>query len=111
MQQVVDLQNAPTFQSLGVDLVSIGIDPLTELTPAAKEWNITTPLLSDSDHKVSQAYGVLQWAMPSGEPGHTFVLVGRDGSVKWIQDYGAPQNSGRMYVPLEELLPQIKAHL
>jgi hypothetical protein len=49
----------------------------------------------------------MQWAMPSGEPGHTFVLVGKDGKVKWIWDYGAPDNGGRMYVPPNEFVPEI----
>jgi hypothetical protein len=52
-------------------------------------------------------HGVLQWAMPSGEPGHTFVLIGKDGKVKWIRDCGAPDNGGRMYVPPNELVTEI----
>jgi hypothetical protein len=67
--------------------------------------------LTDVDHDVSEAFGVLQWAVGSGEPGHTFVLVGADGAVLWIQDYGAPENGGRMYVPVEELVQQIGERL
>jgi peroxiredoxin len=111
MQQIVDLQNDPTFQSPDVTLISLGTDPLPRLASAAQEWNITTPLLSDADGSVSQAYGVLQWATPSGEPGHTFVLIGDDGSVKWIRDYGAPQNGGLMYVPVDELTREISQPL
>src|SRR5258706_16441041 len=109
MKQIVDLQSDPAFQNSQVVLVSIGTDPLPDLAAAAPEWKVTTPLLSDVDRKVSQAYGVLQWAMPSGEPGHTFVLIGKDGKVKWIRDYGAPDHGGRMYVPPNELVPEILA--
>jgi peroxiredoxin len=77
----------------------------------AKEYGITTPLLSDSDKRVSEAYGVMQWATPNGEPGHTFVLVGKDGKVKWIQDYGSPQTRGVMYVPVDELYREVKQRL
>ncbi|MBC8331482.1 MAG: hypothetical protein H8E28_05830, partial [Anaerolineae bacterium] len=52
-----------------------------------------------------------QWAVATGEPGHTFVLVDADGKIAWIQDYGAPQNRGVMYVPVEELVSEITSHL
>jgi hypothetical protein len=45
--------------------------------------------------------------MPSGEPGHTFVLVGIDGEIAWIRDYGAPQNGELMYVPVDQLVQEI----
>lgn len=111
MQQIVDLQNDATFQSLGVALVNVGIDPLSNLTAAAQEWGITTPLLSDADSQVSEAYGVLQWAMSNGEPGHTFILVGQNGEVKWIRDYGSAENGGLMYVPVDELNQEITQRL
>lgn len=44
-------------------------------------------------------------------PGHTFVLVNAAGEIAWIRDYGAPQNGGLMYVPVEELTEQIQASL
>jgi peroxiredoxin len=108
MQQIVDLQRDQRLTDLGVALVSLGIDPLPRMTTAARQWELNTPLLSDQDSKVSRAYGVLQWAMANGEPGHTFVLVDKDGQVIWIKDYGAPENSGRMYIPLDELYPEIQ---
>jgi peroxiredoxin len=111
MRQIVDLQKASNFKALGVALVSIGTDPLSDLRPAAQEYGITTPLLSDKDGTMSRAYGVLQWAMPNGEPGHTFVLVGKDGTVKWIKDYGAPQDGGLMYVAVDELTQEIMQRL
>jgi peroxiredoxin len=69
------------------------------------------PLLSDSDHSVSQAYDVLQWAVASGEPGHTFVLVKADGTIGWVRDYGAPENGGLMYVPVPDLVQQVSEHM
>ena len=77
-----------------------------------RTYGITdVPMLSDSDHSISQAYDVLQWAVASGEPGHTFILVGQDGKIKWIRDYGAPENGGTMYVPVNDLVEQIQATL
>ena len=112
MQQIVDLHNDPDFQSLDVQLVSIAFDSKEELSEQATEYGISeVPLLIDSEHDVSEAYDVLQWAVASGEPGHTFVLVNRYGEVAWIRDYGAPENGGLMYVEPEELVNQIKESL
>lgn len=111
MQQIVDLQNYPAFQSLDVAFLSIAFDPPDVLRQAGQEIGTQIPLLSDEDHTVSEAYGVLQWAVGSGEPGHTFVLVDETGKVVWLQDYGAPENRGVMYVPVDELVREIKSHL
>ena len=112
MQQIVDLQNDPDFQELGVQVVSIAFDSPQELASGAIEYGITNiPLLSDMEHDVSDGYGVLKWAVGTGEPGHTFVLVDQNGEVVWIRDYGAPENGGLMYVPVQELVGHISSRL
>lgn len=111
MQQIVDLQDDPAFQSLDVAFLSIAFDSPEVLRQAGQAVGTAIPLLSDEDHSVSEAYGVLQWAVGSGEPGHTFVLVDDAGMVVWIQDYGAPENRGVMYVPVDELVMEIRTHL
>ena len=68
-------------------------------------------MLVDADHSVSEAYDVLQWAVGTGEPGHTFILVGAKGKIAWIRDYGAPENGGLMYVPVDELTREVDRHL
>ena len=93
-------------------MVSIAFDSLAELSLAASELGITSvPMLTDTDHEVSENYDVLNWAVATGEPGHTFILVGEDGKVMWIRDYGAPENGGVMYVPVPELTTQVKSNL
>jgi peroxiredoxin len=112
MEQIVDLQNDPQFQELGVEVVSIAFDSTAEQAQSAVEYGIASvPLLTDADHAVSEAYDVLQWAVATGEPGHTFILVDKDGTIAWIRDYGAPENGGLMYVPVSELSEQIEASL
>lgn len=103
MDQIVDLENDSEFTDLDVELVSIAFDSPEVLAAAGAEYGVgPTPLLTDPEGSVSEAYDVLQWAVGTGEPGHTFVLVDRDGEIVWIQDYGAPENRGVMYVePLE----------
>lgn len=53
----------------------------------------------------------MRWQMATGEPGHTFVLIGSDGRVSWVRDYGAPENGGLMYVLPEQLLKELKPQL
>ena len=81
------------------------------MAPEGQALGITAPMLSDSDHSVSEAYDVLQWAVGTGEPGHTFILVSADGNIAWIQDYGAPENRGVMYVDPLEIAGEVKASL
>ena len=111
MRQVVDLQNDEAFGSLGVELLSISPDPVEAWAEEARANGIELPLLSDDGNRVATAYGVLRWKMPSDEPGHTFVLVDPAGRIAWIRDYGAPENGGLMYVPVDELVSLIGERL
>ena len=108
----MDLQSDPEFRALDVALVSIATDSLDQLVAAAQEYAITeTPLLSDANAQVSEAYDVMQWATSGGEPSHTFVLVDQDGRIAWVQDYGSPTNRGVMYVEPSELVAEIRSRL
>lgn len=111
MKQIVDLEGSQEFQAMDIALLSIATDPVGDLALAARQYPVTTPLLSDGESKVSARYGILRWAMSNGEPGHTFVLIGKDRRVKWIRDYGAPENGGHMYVRVQELNPELRQHL
>ena len=110
MKQVVDLQGSTQFQDLGVEFLSISPDSVQAWADAGRTMGITTPMLSDDGNRVADSYGVMAWAM-GNEPGHTFVLVGRDGRIIWMRDYGAPNHGGLMYVSPDELVPQIAQQL
>jgi peroxiredoxin len=108
MQQIVDLHKDSKFQEQGVQIVSIAFDPPAEQAAGLIEYGITgVPMLTDADGEVSESYDVMQWAVATGEPGHTFILVDKGGKIAWIRDYGAPENGGLMYVPSEELTAHI----
>ena len=84
MQQIVDLRNDEAFQELNVGFVSIAFDSPAELAEGAEQYDVgDVPLLTDADHVVSEAYDVMQWAVGTGEPGHTFILVDVEGKVAW----------------------------
>ncbi|TMK29140.1 MAG: peroxiredoxin family protein [Actinobacteria bacterium] len=107
MQQVVDLQNDPRFRALGVQLLSISPDPVGAWQREGEKLGITEPMLSDVGNRVWFRYGSISWMMPTSEPGHTFILVGRDGRVLWVRDYGAMEHGGAMYVSPREVVRQI----
>ena len=88
-----------------MELVSIAVDPLAELAPEVQQSGIQSTFLSDEDGQITKAYGIP--LTHGGDPGHTFVLVGKDGLVKWIKDYAAPENGGLMYVEVEELYREV----
>jgi alkyl hydroperoxide reductase subunit AhpC len=110
--QVVDLQKDEDFQELGVELLSIAPDPVDAWREDGRDLGIRdfSGVLSDSENKVATSYGVMRWAV-GGEPGHTFVLVDDSGEVSWLQDYGAMENGGVMYVLPHEIVRQVSDHL
>jgi peroxiredoxin len=109
----VDLQNDPEFQALNVAVVSIAFDSAQEQSAAVQELGSSdVAMLVDDEHTVSETYDVLQWAVRTGEPGHTFILVDASGKIVWIWDYGSPNlPDATMYVPAAELVTQIVVSL
>jgi peroxiredoxin len=111
MQQVVDLQGDEVFENLGVKLLVISPDPISAWRQEGGALGITVPTLSDPGNTVWMKYGIKGWMMATGEPGHTFFLVGDDGKIAWVRDYGAPEHGGAMYVPPDEIASQMEEHL
>ncbi len=107
MKQVVDLQNDKAFQDLGVSLVAISPDPTTAWTKEGGAIGVRIPMLSDPGNGVWLRFGTPGWMMMT-EPGHTFFLVGGDGKIIWLRDYGAPEHGGAMYVKPSEIVSQIQ---
>ena len=104
MEQVVDLQNSSAFQATGAQLLSISTDSAAEQLADAQALGITVPMLVD-DGSVTKLYGADKFALPNGEPSHTFALVDANGNLVWFKDYGAPDNPDRtMYVEVGELV-------
>jgi peroxiredoxin len=110
MQQVVDLQRDKAFEDLGVQLLAISPDPVSAWQQGGS-MGITVPTLSDPGNTVWMKYGTQGWMMATNEPGHTFFLVGPDGKIAWLRDYGAPEHGGAMYVEPDEIVSQVQQAL
>jgi peroxiredoxin Q/BCP len=109
--QIRDLeQKQPALHAAGVDaVVSITTDPAPLIGQKATDEKLTTPVLSDPDLAVSRAYEANQYGMMgSMRDGHSFVLVGPDGRIRWRADYGgAPKYT--MFLPTDKMLADLTA--
>lgn len=109
--QIVDLEpQMGELKALGIDqLVSVTTDPLDQLEQKVADEGITTPVLSDPDLAISNQYTTNQYGMMGqSRNGHTFILVGPDGRIRWRADYGGPPNF-TMYLPPADLVADLRA--
>ncbi len=110
-RQIVELQNSPELAGLKVSIIAVTVDPVDSLQPIVEQWGIKVPVVSDTSKKTASTYDTMNVGSmhPGEKPGHTFILVGEDGVIKWR--YDLPQSeadSGRMYVPTEEVAKAIQ---
>jgi peroxiredoxin len=86
--------DADKFAALGVSqIVSITSDPLDALRQKTSDEGLRIPVLSDPGLAVSRAYQANRYGMMgTSRDGHSFVLVGQDGVIRWRADYGGPPN-------------------
>jgi peroxiredoxin len=109
--QIKDLeQNQAALQAAGVDaVVSVTTDPANLIGQKVADENLTTPVLSDPTMQVSQAYDANSYGMMGNmRDGHSFILVGPDGTIRWRADYGgAPDYT--MFLPTEKMLADLNA--
>lgn len=100
------------FEAAGIDTIaSITSDDLGALRQKVALEKLSTPLLSDPGVEVSRTWEAnLYGMMGTGMNGHSFVVVGPDGTVEWRADYGGEPNY-TMYVPVDRLLADLRAGL
>jgi peroxiredoxin len=99
-------QHFEHLNTLHLKLVSITNDDSSTLAQAGRDYKITTPLIADADRSISKSFGVLGGipfgvGMHSDTANHTFVLVDRDGKVRFIKDF--PE----MWADVNTLLQQL----
>src|SRR6266508_1791204 len=111
MQQVVDLQRDKAFQNLGIQLLAISPDPVERVEARGRSiGHHRSHALGSGEHSVDEVRD--PWLDDShNEPGHTFFLVGGDGKIAWLRDYGAPEHGGAMYVAPKEVISQVQQAL
>jgi peroxiredoxin len=107
--QIRDLENNHTqLRAAGVDaVVSITTDPADLIGRKVTDEKLSTPVLSDPTLAVSRTYQANEYGMMGDmRDGHSFVLVGRDGVIRWRADYGgAPDYT--MFLPTDRMLADL----
>jgi peroxiredoxin len=107
--QIRDLENNHTqLRAAGVDaVVSITTDPANLIGRKVTDEKLSIPVLSDPTLAVSRTYQANEYGMMGDmRDGHSFVLVGRDGVIRWRADYGgAPDYT--MFLPTDRMLADL----
>jgi peroxiredoxin Q/BCP len=101
-------KNQPALKAAGVDqVVSITTDPANLIGQKVTDEKLSTPVLSDPDMRASRTYNANQYGMMGDmRDGHSFVLVGPDGMIRWRADYGgAPDYT--MFLPTQKMLTDL----
>jgi len=108
--QGLDALNA-NFKSLNIVAISITGDPPQVLSQWVQSGGPRYGMvLSDQRLEGSRMYDMLGpnvSMMPGSAPGHSFVLVNKDGVIVWRHDYG-PYN---MNVPNDEIMAAVRRAL
>ncbi len=105
-------KDLPKFRALGIGpIVSITTDPIDQIAQKVKDEAIKIPVLGDVGAQFSSAnaWGTnkYQMQMMGERNGHTFILIGKDGRIRWRADYGgAPKYT--MFVPDDTLLEDLR---
>ena len=107
LQQIRDIdQVGNELAKRHIRLVSITPDTPGELKQAIGQYGITSPMISDTDRSMSEAFNALGKGMHADTPGHAFVLIDGQGRVLWQRDYYQPPYR-LMYVKPAQLLRDV----
>jgi peroxiredoxin len=87
-----------------VTVLPIVMNTREQITADMAANGVTTPFLLD-DGTVSEAYGTLGKGMHAGLPGHSFVLIDKQGQQRWYGEYPS------MWLAPEDLLDQVRSKL
>ena len=111
--QLKDIEtNIDRFRAQGIDeIVSITTDPLDALKQKVADEHLATPVLSDPNLAASAIYHANSYGMmDDSRDGHSFIVVGPDGTIEWRADYGgAPDFT--MYLPVSSLIADMQRGL
>lgn len=102
-------ENWPEYESLGVPVFGLSLDPISDLEEFAAEEDLPFSLLSDADGEVARAYGVYDQGVHEGTPyeiaRRVTYLIAPDGTVARRYDDVNPEGHAESVLEdLEELV-------
>jgi len=117
IEQIPELEkHLAELDKIDVVLINVMYDNIDDLKSVASRYGIKTLMLSYKNAETEIDYDLIRFSMGMGRrAGHTFVLVGKDGSVLWRKDYwtgyGMMVQNGTMFVRGEDVLREVKSVL
>lgn len=97
-------KQAEAFADEDVTVLPIVMSTREQMLADMKVNGVKTPFLLD-DGTVSDAYGTLGKGMHAGLPGHSFVLIDKDGRQRWYGEYPS------MWLDPRALLDEVRNRL
>ena len=92
------------FADEDITVLPIVMNTREQITKDMSVNGVKTPFLLD-DGTVSKAYGTLGKGMHAGLPGHSFVLIDKQGQQRWYGEYPS------MWLAPQDLLKQVRQRL
>lgn len=85
-------------------VVAATVQPMEITDPLAERLGITYPIMTDTSHEVSEAYGVYNLPGGMGEfSAHSMFLIDKEGRIRW-KEISVPE----MYVQPETVREQVR---
>lgn len=103
--QMAKLEADGGLAKAGVTIVPVVMNSASQVAAELQRYGIRTPYLVDPNGSVSSVYKTLGTGHHANLPGHTFILVGPDGTMTWRGDYPG------MWVDPAELTAAVQAQL
>ena len=97
-------KQAKAFGAEDITVLPIVMNTREQILADMNVNGVKTPFLLD-DGTVSRAYGTLGKGMHAGLPGHSFVLIDKQGEQRWYGEYPS------MWLAPQQLLRQVRTHL
>lgn len=85
--QTVKIEADGGLAKAGVPLVPVVMNPVGPVQTELRRFGLQTPYLVDPGGSISRTYKTLGTGHHADLPGHTFILVGPDGDIRWRGDY------------------------
>jgi peroxiredoxin len=105
LQQMAEIEKAkPAFDAADVTVLPVVMNTREQIVKDMGSYGVTTPFLLD-DGRVARAYNTLGKGMHADLPGHSFVLIDKQGVQRWSGEYPS------MFLAPADLLTQVRQHL
>jgi len=102
--QMSQIEKDPNFAKQGLTVLPIVMNTKEQIITDMTANGVRTPFLLD-DGTMSKAYGTIGKGMHADLPGHSFVLVDKNGKQRWYGEYPS------MFLSTTDLLSQVRSHL